>query len=266
MNERSSVAVVTGASRGIGLAVTKRLADAGRTVVAVARRAATSDELLQIVGVVPISLDVTDSAAVAAAAATIESTIGPIDLLINNAGVAGGGGSTWSQEPESWWQVFEVNVLGTFNCCRYLVPAMVNRGYGRVVNVSSNAGFFAIDDEFDLDINTAYMSSKAAVIRFSESLAAETHSSGVKVFCVSPGTVKTDMTTAIFADYWDDPNFTWTEPDVAASLIDFIAGGALDRLSGRYIHAANDDWHSLTERVDSVISNDLMSLRLTTEE
>jgi 3-oxoacyl-[acyl-carrier protein] reductase len=262
MSEDSSVALVTGASRGIGLAIAKRLSEAGVSVVAVARTASQSDDLKSINGVLPISLDVTDADAVAEVISRVESEIGPIDLLVNNAGVAGSGGPTWMQEPKEWWNVFQVNVLGPFQCCRSVVPSMVSRGRGRVINVSSNAGFYRIDGGYDLDINSAYMTSKAAVIRFSEVLAEEVRSMGVSVFAISPGTVKTEMSAIPFADYWDDPDL-WSPPELAAELVEFIATGALEGLSGRYIHAVNDDWRSLGDRVEEIVANDHKVLRMT---
>lgn len=105
INEQSSVVGLIGASGGIGLAITSALASAGRTVAAVARRAAMSDELVRIESVIPICQDVTDFVVVAELAATIESEIGPIDLVMNNAGIMGGGGTTWSPGPESYWRV-----------------------------------------------------------------------------------------------------------------------------------------------------------------
>jgi 3-oxoacyl-[acyl-carrier protein] reductase len=262
MSEDSSVALVTGASRGIGLAISKRLSEAGVSVVAVARTASQSDDLKSINGVLPISLDVTDADAVAEVISRVESEIGPIDLLVNNAGVAGIGGPTWMHDPKEWWNVFEVNVLGTFQCCRSVVPAMVSRGRGRVINVSSNAGFFKIDDGFDIDINSAYMTSKAALIRFSEVLAEEVRSTGVSVFAISPGTVKTEMSAIPFAHHWDDPDL-WSPPELAAELVEFIATGSLDGLSGRYIHAVNDDWRTLGKRVEEIVDHDLKVLRMT---
>jgi 3-oxoacyl-[acyl-carrier protein] reductase len=257
MREDSTIALVTGASRGIGLAIAKRW-----SVVAIARAAAQSEELEAMAGVVPISLDVTDANAVADVVSHIELEIGPIDLLVNNAGAAGGGGPTWMHEPREWWQVFEVNVLGPFHCCHSVVPKMISRGRGRIINMSSNAGFFRIDDGFDLDINSAYMTSKAAIIRFSEVLAEEVRSRGVSVFAMSPGTVKTDMTAVPFADHWDDPDL-WSPPELAAELVEFIATGALDGLSGRYIHAVSDDWRSLGGRTAEIVDNDSKVLRLT---
>jgi len=258
------VAVVTGASRGIGRAVTERLTTSGRRVVAVGRSREQLDEVAERTGAVPLVLDVTDPDAVAEALAQVAADLGTPSLLVNNAGVAGTSGPTWEQDPADWWRVFEVNVLGTLLCSRAVLPGMVARGSGRIVNVSSNAAFFRVDDDADGLINSAYMASKAALIRFTEAVAAEAAASGVQAFAISPGMVKTDMTAEIFADEWDEPDL-WSSPALTADLVAFIDSGALDGLSGRYIHAANDDWRTLAGRAQDIVAHDLHSLRVRTD-
>lgn len=262
MSQDPRIAFVTGASHGIGRALAINLSEVGMRVVAAARTTSQLEELAAQFEVVPISLDVTDAVAVANAVARVESDIGPIELLVNNAGISGAVGASWLNAPSDWWKVFEVNVLGTFNCCRSVVPAMVSRGRGHIVNLASNAAFYRLDEEEDGPISSAYLASKAAVIRFSEALAAEVRASGVSVFSISPGMVKTEMTESIFADLWDLPDI-WSPPELAAELIEFIASGAIDEISGRYIHASSDDWKSFPKRTAEILSNDLQALRLT---
>ena len=167
----------------------------------------------------------------------------------------------WAKEPAAWWGVFEVNVLGPFLCARAVLPLMSERRSGRIVNVASNAAFFAIDDQFDARIDSAYLASKAALVRLTEALAAEARGNGISVFAISPGMVKTDMTESTFADIWDDES-VWTPPERTADLVAFVASGALDGYSGRYIHAANDDWESMPDRVEAVMADDLHAMRL----
>lgn len=261
MTTEPRVALVTGASQGIGRVITTHLIAADYKVAAVARSQPLLAELAAETGALPVVLDVTDTQAVAAAVAHVEAELGPIALLVNNAGIAGDGGASWEHEPTNWWRVFEVNVLGSFLLCHAVLPAMIARRSGRVVNLSSNAAFFAIDDDFEPILNSAYLASKAAVIRFSEALAGEARPAGVGVFVISPGMVKTDMTAGPFADEWDDPEI-WSPPELAADLVEFIGSGALDELAGRYIHAVADDWRHLAERTAEIVENDLYALRV----
>jgi len=263
MAESVRIAVVTGASRGIGRVLTERLTSRGRRVVAVGRSREQLDEVATTTGAWPLVLDVADAPAVSEAWARIEADLGVPDLLVNNAGVSGSSDHTWEQEPEDWWRVFEVNVLGTFLMSRGALPGMIREGAGRIVNLSSNAAFYPIEADDEWAINSAYMASKSAVIRFTEALAGEAASHGVRAFAISPGMVKTDMTQRIFAQYWDEPD-TWTPPEVTADLVEFIASGALDGLSGRYIHAATDDWRTLSNQAAAAISNDWYTLRVRT--
>ncbi len=155
----------------------------------------------------------------------------------------------------------EVNLLGPFLCSRAVLPGMCGRGGGRIVNVSSNAAFFPLQDDWDARIDSAYQASKAALVRLTEALAAEARSFGVSVFAISPGMVKTEMAEAVFADIWDDES-VWTPPERTAELVAFLASGALDGLSGRYIHAAADDWQTMSRDVTAILAEDLHTLRL----
>lgn len=246
----------------MGEAIATRLAADGRRVAIAARSIDQLDRVAATTGALPLALDVTDPGAVTEAVGRVEGELGPIDLLVDNAGLAGPSGPTWEHDQERWWRVFEVNVLGVFLCVQAVLPGMRRRGAGRIVNVASNAAFFPIGDSYDGQVNAAYMASKAALVRLTESLAAEVRADGVSVFAISPGMVKTTMTEPIFTDLWDDPD-VWTPPERTADLVAFLASGALDALSGRYIHAANDDWESMPERVDEIRAGDLNALRLT---
>lgn len=238
----SSVVFVTGASEGIGKIVAAHLADEGYRVAVGARSLDTLHAVAQEIGALAVPLDVTDVVSVNAAIERIEDELGPVELLVNNAGTAGTGKVTWLDTPDEWWRVMEVNVKGTFLCAQRVLPAMLSRGSGRIVNVSSAAANFPIESADDF-LDTSYMASKAAVNRFSEALAVEARAQGVSVFAVSPGKVKTAMTRAPTAPYWNDEDF-WSPPELAAHLVAYIATGALDAYSGRYIHAARDDWRN----------------------
>ena len=127
--------------------------------------------------------------------------------------------------------------------------------------MSSNAAFFRVDGEPFSGIGSAYMASKAALVRLTDALAAEAAPFGVQAFVISPGTVRTGMTAELFADEWEDEDL-WSSPELTADLIEYLGTGALDALSGRYLHAANDDWRAFAERVPQILQQDLLALRL----
>ena len=261
MTPAGGVALVTGGGRGIGEAIAARLSTGGWRVAVAARSADALARVAETTGAFPVQVDVADATAVSAAVAQVEAELGPLTLLVNNAGAPGVGGPTWEKEPTDWWHVFEVNVLGTFHCARAVLPGMLARRSGRIVNVGSNAAFFALEDDWDNRIDSAYLASKAAVVRLTEALASEARAGGVSVFAISPGMVKTAMTEPVFADLWDEPE-VWATPQLTAELVAFLASGALDALSGRYIHAVNDDWQTMPDRVAAIREQDLNALRL----
>ena len=255
------LAVVTGASRGIGRALTERLTSAGQTVAAIARSATDLDHVAAATGAVPFTLDVSDPAAVKDVFARILAELGVPDLLVNNAAISGGSGLTWEVHEQDWWRVFEINVRGTYLCTRAVLPAMMARGSGRIVNVSSGAATYPVGLDNDGQLTSAYMASKAAVNRFTEAVAGECFSAGVRVFALSPGMIKTDMTAEVFTEIWDDED-TWTPIATPVDLIMDLDAGMLDALSGRYFRAALDDWRSLAARADEGIDLDTHALRL----
>src|SRR5581483_2832409 len=166
--------------------------------------------------------------------------IGELDLLVNNAGIAGPSSAFLEEEPEAWWRVFEVNVRGVFLCCHAAVPGMLERGGGRIVNVASGAAYLPTTGM----ASTAYGPGKAAVHRFSELLAAQLAPRGVFVFSISPGLVRTAMTES----HWGD-DADWTPPDCAPRLVLALATGEFDALAGRYLHAEHDPPEVLRERI-----------------
>jgi NAD(P)-dependent dehydrogenase (short-subunit alcohol dehydrogenase family) len=188
-----------------------------------------------------------------------------VDVLVNNAGVSGVPGPIWETDPDIWWQVMDVNVKGSFLCSRAVLSGMVRRRRGRIINVASVAGAkpFAFA--------SAYCASKAALLRFTDSLAIEVKEHGLAVFAMSPGTVRSDMTdylvnsdegqkwvpwfADIFAEGRDLP------PETGAKLVAFLATGKADALSGRFIQAS-DDVEEMVRRADTIQNNDLHSLRL----
>jgi 3-hydroxybutyrate dehydrogenase len=184
-------AVVTGGGKGIGAAVARSLAAAGAAVLVAAR---TLADVEGVAGEIraqggrawAATCDVTDPAQVQALARAAADRLGPVDILVNNAGIAHSA-PLKAIALADWNRIFAVNVTGTFLCTQAFVPGMVERGWGRVVNVSSIAG------RSGAPYIAAYAASKHAVLGFTRSVAAELAASGVTVNAVCPGYVDTDM-------------------------------------------------------------------------
>jgi NAD(P)-dependent dehydrogenase (short-subunit alcohol dehydrogenase family) len=175
--------------------------------------------------------------------------LGPVDLLVANAGSGNAGGPPWEVDLDDWWRTFEVNVLGVHLCCRAAIPGMLERGSGRIVIVGSGSAYLPGASE------TAYTSSKAAVCRYGETLA-NALGDRISVFVISPGMVRTEMTSS-FSD-----DMPWTPPECAPQLVRALASGEYDALSGRYLHAEHDPPEALRGRIDEILENDWNAIRL----
>jgi 3-oxoacyl-[acyl-carrier protein] reductase len=246
---QGQVALVTGGGRGIGRSVAVELTSAGMKVAVSARSAGEIEETASEIGGLAIQCDVSDRAQVERMVARAESELGPIDLLVANAGIGTDDDAAWELEPDEWWRTFEVNVLGVYLCNRAVIPGMLERGRGRIVNVASGSAYLPGTRD------TSYSASKAAVHRFSETLANQLEGR-IPVFSISPGLVKTRMTE----DFGDDA--PWTPPELAPRLVRALASGRLDKLSGRYLHAEHDDVDDLAARADEIVADDLNAIRL----
>jgi NAD(P)-dependent dehydrogenase (short-subunit alcohol dehydrogenase family) len=249
------VALVTGGGRGIGASIARELTDAGMRVAVTGRTAEQVEAVAGEIGGLALVGDVSRREDVESWVERVESELGPIALLVNNAGVSGSGKPFLEETPEEWWRVLEVNVLGAYLCCRLVAPRMAGRGGGRIVNVGSGGSYLPIGSP-SIALGTSYGPSKAALGRFSETLAAALAPLGVRVFLISPGLVRTDMTER-FGD--DAP---WTPPELAPRLVRALASGRADALVGRYLHAEHDDIDDLIGRADEIAEQDLNALRL----
>lgn len=261
MTERplsGTVALVTGASTGIGRAVAEGLAVRGAAVAGIARGgerlAAALAEIADATGarVLAMPADVTDRGAVDRAVARVGAGLGPIDLLVNGAGLIDRAEvPLWAADPEQWWQVVESHVRGAFLTSRAVVPQMVARGTGRLVNLASGSGLRVKPDY------SAYSVAKSGLMRITEALAASLQGTGVSVFDLAPGTVETGMTRAM--PMWQGHR-AWTDPQRVVEWVCAIAEGRLDRWSGRFLHAAADDLATMSGV--TALDDDARRLRL----
>jgi 3-oxoacyl-[acyl-carrier protein] reductase len=245
---------VTGGGRGVGASVARELAGSGMRVAVTGRTAEQVEAVGSEIGGLALAGDVTRRADVEEWVERTRSELGPIDLLVANAGIAEWEDESWRLEPERWWRVVEVNVLGVYLTCRAAIPAMIERRAGRIVITGSGASYLPGST------NTAYSASKAAVGRFGETLARQLEPHDIPVFVISPGLVRTEMTQERFPD--DAP---WTPPECAPRLVAALATGRFDALSGRYLHAEHDPPDELEGRVDAILADDLNALRLRRE-
>jgi NAD(P)-dependent dehydrogenase (short-subunit alcohol dehydrogenase family) len=272
---RGRVALVTGAGRGIGRAIAVALADAG---AGVAVNDLTTDglgETVTLLGdrvpVLPVAADVADRAAVERMIGHVERVLGPVDLLVNNAGIARPFGPLAVVDPTEWWRAIEIMLHGSFLCSHYALKEMLPRGRGRIVNVASNVGLWPWPNL------SAYAVAKAALIRLTEQLSVECRERGIAAFAINPGAVRTAMTEEAATS----PEAAALAPNVAqvfqrvfaasadvsaertGRLVVRLATGSADALSGSFIDImAGDDVDEMVEDAGRIGREELHRLRL----
>jgi NAD(P)-dependent dehydrogenase (short-subunit alcohol dehydrogenase family) len=273
MDLTGQVALVTGGSKGLGRAFATALAKAGASVAITARSKAELTETAQVIHqtgtVFAYPADVTDHLSIKEMVRQVEKTLGPINLLINNAGIFQAFGSIAEIEPESWWKEMEVNLKGPFLLSHTILPNMIANGGGRIINIASGAGNSSIETI------SAYCVSKAALIRFSEILALETKSHHISVFAIDPGTVRTTMNDQLiasdqaqkhapFVHQWMKNLYETgmdTPIEQSVQLVLRIASGEADVLSGCFL-SVDDDLKNLSQQAQEIEEKEKLKLRL----
>ncbi len=255
-------ALVTGAGRGIGRELALGLARAGYAVGLVGRTRSrleeVADEVRQTGAAATVAAaDLVDAAAVADAVARVEAALpGGIGLLVNNAGVIEENELPFAQDDvEDVWRVVETNVRGPLLVTHAVLPGMLARGGGRVLQINSGSGHRAQPSY------TGYTISKGALARFSTQLDHQYRGRGVRVLDLAPGVVRTDMTRAMPVH---DDRTDWTEPAEVVQLAVGFADGELDELSGRFVRAGADTVDSLRAATPAILAADARRLALTT--
>jgi 3-oxoacyl-[acyl-carrier protein] reductase len=230
------VALVTGGSRGIGLAISEALAQAGARVAVVARdaeRARRAARELSGDGHGGFSCDVADADAARAVAGQVEEALGPIDILVNNAGVTRDNLLVRMKE-EEWDEVIAVNLKGAFNMTRAIVRGMMRRREGAIVNITSVVGLMGNAGQAN------YAASKAGLIGFTKSVARELASRDVRCNAVAPGYIRTDMTAELGEEQTEAlrgaiPLGRLGEPDDISGVVRFLVGPGARYITGQVL-------------------------------
>ena len=272
MRLKDKVALITGAGRGIGQAIALAYASEGARLALAAR---SLDQLEETAGRATalgaqtsiIRVDVTSQDEVEAMAAETLRRFGRIDVLVNNAGIVGPIGALEDNDVESWVRTIQVNLVGTYLCCRSVIPIMADGGGGRIINLSGSGATSAPH------YLSAYGSSKAAIIRLTEILSLELADKNIQVNALGPGSIHTGMWEEITDGAQAAGEIELYEFGLqvtggggasierAAELAVWLASDAADGLSGRLIHAVADDFPSLTPLIPEIMASDLYTLR-----
>ena len=249
---QGQVAIVTGSGRGFGRAIAERLIAFGAAVCLTQRSQQELDEVAHLLPsdrVIAVAGDVTNQDDVRRVVSETETRLGPVNLLVSNAGVHGPLGPVWHVDPDEWWQTQEVHLRGAFLFVSAVMPAMVERKTGRIITIASNVGLHPSNNY------SAYAVAKASQIRLMESVALEGREHNVAAFAIAPGTAMTALNLSVMrspdAQRWM-PNLVnhleriESESDAEAVMTRCaegcvkLASGRYDALSGQYLDVAWD--------------------------
>jgi 2-dehydro-3-deoxy-L-rhamnonate dehydrogenase (NAD+) len=232
-------AIVTGAATGIGEAIARRLARAGATIAVADLDSAGAQVVAESIGggSFAVGVDISRADSVSAAAAQVLAQRGRIDILINNAAIAGRAAPLWEQTDEDWQLCIAINLTGVFNFCRAVIPHMRERKYGRIVSIASIAG------KEGNPRMTAYSATKAGVIGFTKSLAKEVATESICVNAVAPAVIRTkilEQLTQAQIEYMTDriPMRRTGTPEEIAAVVHFLSSPDCSFVTGQCYDAS----------------------------
>jgi NAD(P)-dependent dehydrogenase (short-subunit alcohol dehydrogenase family) len=265
------VALITGGGRGIGACLANAFARQGARLVLVARTAREvklTAAACQALGTEALGLtaDVSNAEHIRRAVRTAEKQFGRVDILVNAAGVYGPIGPLVQNDLAAWAEAVSVNLLGTVYALHAVLPGMISRGHGVVINFSGG-GAVTPFPRF-----SAYSASKAAVVRLTETVAEEMRDSGIRINAIAPGAVNTRLLEEVLSageragrDFYRKAVAQKTDggtpPERAAELAVFLASPAAARITGRLLSAIWDDWRKLSAEPASLEGSALYTMR-----
>ena len=242
METNNKIALVTGGTRGIGKAITLRLAEEGYNVVFTYRYSQkAAQELYQEIteqyptqSCLAAHCDMSELSSVEKLFKQIKSEYGRVDVVVNNAGVRGETRPFVFTSDEEWWAVMKNNISGVINTCRLVIPIMINQKRGNIINITSLVGQSGNAGQ------SAYAASKAAIVNFSKSLTKEVGRFGININCVSPGLIETDMTKDIDKNYYAErlrksPYKRMGKANEVANLVTYLASDASSYIIGQEV-------------------------------
>ena len=275
MKLAGKAAIITGAGRGIGKAIALAFAHEGADVLVASRtlsEVAETAEEARALGrhALPLKVDVSNRDEVERMVAQALEEFGKVDILVNSAGIYGAIGPLVDNDPEKWVQTVRINLFGSFFCARAVLPVMIRQRRGKIINLSGGGATSPLPNF------SAYASSKAAIVRLTETLAEEIKGFNIQVNAIAPGGVNTRLTDEILAAgaaageemlarTHQQKETGGVPPERAAALAVFFASDESNGLTGRLISAVWDDWESMNGRIDQIMGSDLYTLRRVVE-
>ncbi len=275
MRLKDKVAIVTGGGRGIGKSIALAFAKEGANLVLVSRTLpeidATASEVKALKRrTLPIKADVSSWEDAARIAELTIQEFGRIDILVNNAGIQGPIGLLVENDVTRWLETIRVNLIGTFHCSRAVLPSMMERCQGKIINLSGGGA------TSPRPCFSAYAASKAAVVHLTETLAEEVKGFNIQVNAIAPGAVNTKMLNEVLAageaageralaEARHQKETGGTPPEKAAALAVFLASNESNGLTGRLISAVWDNWQEMGGQIEKIMTSNLYTLRRVVE-
>jgi NAD(P)-dependent dehydrogenase (short-subunit alcohol dehydrogenase family) len=272
---KNKIAIITGANQGLGLEISRKYIHEGASVMMCARNAdllgkvqkELSSALTHGQLVEAVQTDVSDIKSVERLVETTINRFGQIDILVNNAGIYGPMGSTENVDWDQWIKAIEINLFGSILMCRNVLPLMKKQKKGKIIQLSGGGATNPMPNI------SAYAVSKAAVVRFAETLAEEVREFNIDVNAIAPGALNTGMLEAVLAagpekvgKSFYDKSTKQKESGGAgfehgANLAVFLASDASNGITGKLISAVWDNWEHWTEHIDELNKSDVYTLR-----